>query len=104
MRSGFPMLCIIALCPVLGLGCSTNRRPKPLDYQTVGRDLNRDTEFARKQNGKAVELIREGKLDEAEKVLREALAADVLFGPAHNNLGKVYFKQGKLYLAAWEFE
>ena len=25
-------------------------------------------------------------------------------GPAHNNLGKVYFRQGKMYLAAWEFQ
>ena len=26
------------------------------------------------------------------------------YGPAHNNLGSVYLRQGKLYLAAWEFE
>jgi Flp pilus assembly protein TadD len=27
-----------------------------------------------------------------------------MYGPAHNNLGKAYFHQDKLYLAAWEFQ
>jgi Flp pilus assembly protein TadD len=40
----------------------------------------------------------------AERLLREALAADVFFGPAHNNLGVVFLKQGKRYEAANEFE
>jgi len=40
----------------------------------------------------------------AETALQQALAADIMFGPAHNNLGKVYYHQKKLYLAAWEFE
>jgi tetratricopeptide (TPR) repeat protein len=37
-------------------------------------------------------------------LLREALGADLFFGPAHNNLGVLYLKQGKLYEAASEFE
>jgi Flp pilus assembly protein TadD len=28
----------------------------------------------------------------------------VMYGPGHNNLGKVYYHQSKLYLAAWEFQ
>ena len=40
----------------------------------------------------------------AEQVLRDALLKDVMFGPAHNNLGLVYFHQAHLYLAAWEFQ
>jgi tetratricopeptide (TPR) repeat protein len=40
----------------------------------------------------------------AESLLREALAADLYHGPAHNNLGVIYLKQGKLYEAANEFE
>ena len=27
-----------------------------------------------------------------------------MYGPAHNNLGRIYYEQGKYYLAAWEFE
>jgi len=42
----------------------------------------------------------------AEKLLREALTADLYHGPAHNNLGVLYLKMSppKLYEAASEFE
>jgi len=40
----------------------------------------------------------------AEQLLRDALTADLYHGPAHNNLGVLYFEQGKLYEAANEFE
>lgn len=40
----------------------------------------------------------------AEKLLREALAADLYHGPAHNNLGVIHLKRGDLYEAANEFE
>src|SRR6476660_9378967 len=64
----------------------------------------RDTERARKEHERAYDLIREHKYDEAEKVCRRALQADIMFGPAHNNLGLVYYYQNKLYAAAWEFQ
>ena len=65
---------------------------------------SRDSELARKQNDQAFDLIRREKYDQAEKVLKKAVAADVMFGPARNNLGLVYYHQGKLYQAAWEFQ
>ena len=40
----------------------------------------------------------------AEAVLREALTADLYFGPAHNDLGVIYLKRGDLFSAASEFE
>ena len=40
----------------------------------------------------------------AEKLLREALNLDLYNGPAHNNLGVLYLKQGRLYESAGEFE
>jgi len=60
----------------------------------------------------AADLLSKGDLDtdhmarlaQAEKLLRDALAADLYHGPAHNNLGAVYLKQQKLYEAAGEFE
>lgn len=54
----------------------------------------------------AAELLRRDSpnLRAAEKLLRNALAADLYHGPAHNNLGVVYLKQSKLYEAASEFE
>lgn len=63
-----------------------------------------NTEVARVQNDAAYKLIREGKYEAAEDILKNALAADVMYGPARNNLGLVYFHQHKLYPAAWEFE
>ena len=42
--------------------------------------------------------------EKAERLLREALSADLYHGPAHNNLGVLYLSQSKLYEAANEFE
>ena len=67
-------------------------------------DRSFDTELSKKENEKALHLLDEGKLDEAESHLKRALEADVMYGPAHNNLGLVYYHQGKLYPAAWEFQ
>lgn len=63
-----------------------------------------NTEVARVQNEAAYKLISEGKYDASEEILKNAIAADVMYGPARNNLGIVFLKQGKLYPAAWEFE
>ncbi|MBI4881787.1 MAG: tetratricopeptide repeat protein [Planctomycetes bacterium] len=40
----------------------------------------------------------------SERLLRQALACDPYFGPAHNNLGVLYLEQGDLPQAAQEFE
>jgi Tfp pilus assembly protein PilF len=90
----------------VAFGCSSAHPPTaPADteYHTLGRDTRRDTDSARSLNDRAAAAIRQGNYTEGEKLLRAALAADVMFGPAHNNLGKVYFAQKNLYLAAWEF-
>jgi tetratricopeptide (TPR) repeat protein len=42
--------------------------------------------------------------DKAERLLRDALAADLYHGPAHNNLGVIFLNRGMLYEAAGEFE
>src|SRR5882762_8985015 len=63
-----------------------------------------DTELAKKENDHALHLLDEGKLEEAESHLKRALEVDVMYGPAHNNMGLVYYHQGKLYPAAWEFQ
>lgn len=86
------------------LGCSSAPQKTAPEYQTVSKDLNRDPERARRLNSEAVALINRGQYDEAEKKLKQALAADVMFGPGHNNLGKVYYQRSQFYLAAWEFE
>ena len=40
--------------------------------------VRHDTEAARAQNNRAFQLIQDGKYDEAEKLLKQAIRADVL--------------------------
>jgi Flp pilus assembly protein TadD len=79
-------------------GCASNRNAVRGDQAVA------DTSLARQENDRAFDLIRQDKINEAEQSLRRAIAADVMFGPARNNLGLVYYKQGKLYEAAHEFQ
>jgi Flp pilus assembly protein TadD len=98
------ILCLILLMLVVLAGCSRNAAREAGEYQTVARDLRRDTDRARQYNAEAVQLIEDGRFERAERALKRALAADITYGPAHNNLGKIYYHQNKLYLAAWEFQ
>ncbi len=101
------MRTVLTCCVLLNLaaaGCQMRKPQKPAEYETIAIDPRRNTQAAQQQNAKAVLLIKEGKLEEAEKELKAALAADMFFGPAHNNLGTIYNRQKKFYLAAWEFQ
>jgi Tfp pilus assembly protein PilF len=92
-----PPLILLAAALSLAIGCSSNSNlPITPPHQ--------NTELARTQNTAAYKLIKEQKWNEAEIVLRHAISADVMYGPARNNLAMVYFHQGKLYDAAWELE
>jgi tetratricopeptide (TPR) repeat protein len=66
-------------------------------------ESDRDGDKARKLNAEAAKVM-ETSPEKAEKLLREALTADLYCGPAHNNLGVLYLKQGSLFAAAGEFE
>lgn len=63
-----------------------------------------NTALARAENDRAFACLNEGKYEEAEELINKSLAADVMYGPAYNNLGLVHFHQGKLYQAAWDFQ
>src|SRR4051812_2802818 len=97
-------LLLFALAAAGLLGCSQHPKTDPSAYETIGKDPRRDAEFARQENARAVALMDAGEYDKAEAALKSALAADVMCGPAHNNLGKIYYRQKKLYVAAWEFQ
>ncbi len=101
-----PAASIIAGLVLVALmsGCHRFHRPDPPQYQTLPEDLTKDEEHASTLHAKAVRHMDRGDLDGAEKLLKKALDIDVSFGPAHNTLGKVYYRQHKLYLAAWEFQ
>lgn len=77
---------------------------KPGDPTLAGAAPGPDPALARQENDRAYQLIRQGKYDQAEPHLRRAIQADLTFGPAHNNLGLIYFHQKRFYDAAWEFD
>jgi Tfp pilus assembly protein PilF len=99
-----PLFFLFALAVGGLLGCSPHPKTDAGAYETIGKDPRRDAEFARQENARAVALMDAGEYDKAEVALKSALGADVMCGPAHNNLGKIYFRQKKLYVAAWEFQ
>lgn len=97
---------ILLVCCVLSAvalsACKSNTKTTEPVYQPP--ESSRRFKAAAEGTAKARELIEEGKYDEAESLLKRALALDVMYGPAHNNLGLVYYHQNKLYPAAWEFQ
>jgi Flp pilus assembly protein TadD len=98
------MLPAMALA-VIGFGCASGAKQKaPQAYETVQPDPHRDAALAERHNAEAMAAIQCGDFAKAETELKKALGADVMHGPAHNNLGKVYYHQSKLYVAAWEFQ
>lgn len=96
-------LVIVTLLPTLGAafticGCTIGSGPyQPSDPQ------RRDTAKAESLTRQAADLI-ESDPAQAERLLRQALTADLFHGPAHNNLGVIYLNAGRLYDAAGEFE
>ena len=104
-RSTLVLAVLLALAALVGCVGRTPAAAEPTgDYATVSADPRRDTEAARQHDARGLQLLCSGELDRAELAFKAALDADVMFGPAHNNLGAVYLRQSRLYLAAWEFQ
>ncbi|MCC6679179.1 MAG: tetratricopeptide repeat protein [Phycisphaerales bacterium] len=96
-------LVLVAGAGCLPGGCGMSAHTSTAGPYSPVSEGDRDEAKAARLTKQAAELI-DTKPDEAEKLLREALNADLYHGPAHNNLGVVYLAQGKLYEAAGEFE
>lgn len=95
----------LSILAAASLGCKGLSSSEPeKDYQTIATDPYQNPELAAHFNSEAVAAIDRGNLAQAEEALKAALAADLTYGLAHNNLGMVYYQQGKYYLAAWEFQ
>jgi tetratricopeptide (TPR) repeat protein len=76
--------------------------PKPTAYSAPSQQ-DRDPPHALELSREAADLVANDP-EKAEATLRDALSVDLFCGPAHNNLGVLYLKQGKLYEAANELE
>jgi Tfp pilus assembly protein PilF len=92
-------ICLMQLCG-LAVGCASSHDAARVNAADDGRDTGK----ARELNERALALVDQDKYEQAESLLKRAVAADVMFGPARNNLGLVYYHTNRLYLAAWEFE
>jgi Tfp pilus assembly protein PilF len=99
----FTVLIALCACVVAGSGCANWRAPGG-KYQTLVADPHHNEQLAMQLTEQAAKAWQRHHLDKAEQLLQDALAADVNYGPAHNNLGLLYFQQGRYYLAAWEFQ
>ena len=95
MNRAVIILCLLAAC---------TSTPDAVGPYSPPTELQRNTHQAELLSREAAGSIDEGDLEGAEALLRQSLTADLFFGPAHNNLGVVFLKQGKLYEAAQEFE
>ncbi|MEM9167051.1 MAG: tetratricopeptide repeat protein [Planctomycetota bacterium] len=100
MRSVLVLIAAFGIFQLASAGCRGGRSSayRPADQQA------RDPQRAASLTSEAADAIESDELEKAESLLRDALGADLFHGPAHNNLGVVYLKQGKLYSAASEFE
>ncbi|MFI4915080.1 MAG: tetratricopeptide repeat protein [Phycisphaerales bacterium JB060] len=98
-RTSSSLLLALCIMAALSLGCRSSS-PSPYANQPP---IRRDTDRAQKLAAEAVDLM-EKDPQRAEKLLRDALAADLYHGPSHNNLGVLLLERGDLYEAANEFE
>lgn len=85
-------------------GCASTAGETAGDYRTIRVEPRRNTDAARRENDAGLSHLGKGELDHAAAAFRRALNEDVEFGPAHNNLGKVHYRNRDWYKAAWEFE
>lgn len=91
---------VIVAAPIFMLSACGQRASSP--YQTPSAS-DRNPLKAQELTQQAVELM-DSDPEKAERLLREALAADAFHGPGHNDLGVLFLRKSQLYEAANEFE
>lgn len=84
---------------LMQVGCSATQE-RALELDSVAE---RNQQLAAELTHQASGLI-ESDPDEAMRLLRLAVEADLFHGPAHNNIGVILLNQGMLYEAAEEFD
>ncbi len=97
------LTCLVTIALIVPLATLASCKSGPSTAYTPLDPERRDTSKADGLNQEAAALM-QAEPAKAEQLLREALAADLYHGPAHNNLGVLFLKQNKLYEAAGEFE
>ncbi len=100
LSRAFPLL--LAVIPV---ACGCHGTVNSADSYQPTSEANRNPLEAQRLTAEAAPLM-ESDPAKAEALLRQALAADLFHGPAHNNLGVIMLSSTppRLYEAAHEFE
>lgn len=94
---------VIVVCALLACGCLAGCTSSSRSPYTTTSDAPRNPLEAQRLTQEAAPIL-ETNPDKAQRLLREALSADLFHGPAHNNLGVIHLARGEMYLAAEEFE
>jgi tetratricopeptide (TPR) repeat protein len=100
MRRANWMLAVAVTTALVG-ACNSSG---PINAYNAPAESARNPVEADRLSRQAADAIERGDLDSAERLLRRALAHDLYWGPAHNNLGVVFLERAQLYEAANEFE
>jgi Flp pilus assembly protein TadD len=103
-RTYFSCVLLAALVALSGCHANTQEAAHPVGSGIARGNVIANTDGARADTDRAYQMILEGKYSAAEPALKEAVVFDPMYGPAHNDLGLVYFRLNRLYDAAWEFE
>ena len=85
------MFFVFASAIILPGGCSSSS-----ERLTTSRERDRNQQLAAELTRKAADLMLEDPI-EAERILQDALEADLYHGPAHNNLGVLLLNRGELW-------
>ena len=94
---------LVALATCVAGCASSPRPPRASPPYITPSEASRDTVAAQRLHQEAARLMDSDPV-RAEELLRESLAADLFFGPAHNNLGVLFLSRGQLFEAASELE
>lgn len=86
-----------AVCLIIGCQATVQR-----GADSVSGDI-RNPQLAAELTQQAIDLMTDDS-EEAMRLLRAAIDADLYHGPAHNNLGVLLLNNGELYAAAEEFD
>ncbi len=98
MRRCLMIWSFFSLALVFQTGCASHRLADQIQKSEV-----RNQQLAAELTNQATTLLSEDPV-QAEQLLRQALKADLYFGPAHNNLGVLHLQRDELYEAAEEFD
>ena len=74
------------------------------DEEVIQIDRSHDRQKAEMLNARGVHWLEHGEVASAQRDFEKALLADETYGPAHNNLGQIYYDAGDMYQAAIAFD